>query len=85
MGSEETDDDEAADTVTYRPSRRTITGRRDLEMDAIGWLMFLIMLVLVIPLLPIIALLALIGKLLGFGRPRAISWSRPLNGPDIRP
>ena len=81
MGAEDADDngeDEPQGPLALRPpSHFTITGRRDLEMDAIGWLIFLIMIVLLIPLVPILLVLAAISKLLGFGRPRAVSWDAP--------
>lgn len=84
MGADDTADetdgegDEAAeepeDRAVSRQPRFTITGRRDLEMDTIGWLIFLILIVILLPLLPFLLLLAALTRLLGFGRPRAVSW-----------
>ncbi|RXK46451.1 DUF7535 family protein [Halorientalis pallida] len=49
---------------------RTVTppygGRPDLEMDVIGWGIFLVMAVVVLPLLPFVLLLWLAAKVVGF-------------------
>lgn len=45
-------------------------GRRDAEMDVIGWSVFLGMLILLVPFLPIIAVVWVITKLLDALDPR---------------
>lgn len=82
MGADDTaeqdgegEDEEPDQRAVSRAANFTITGRRDLEMDTIGWMIFLILIVVILPLLPFILLLAAVTRLLGFGRPRAVSWS----------
>lgn len=79
MGAEESDEEtepgeDRGPLAIDPPSHFTITGRRDIEMDAIGWVIFLLLLVLVLPLLPFLAVLVALTRLAGWGRPRAVSW-----------
>ena len=60
-----------------RPAKRvlrTVTppyrGRRDSEMNSIGWGLFLVIVVLLFPLLPYLLIGYAIAKLLGYGRRR---------------
>jgi len=52
--------------------RRTVTpeyfGRRDVEMDVLGWTLFLGLIVLLVPLLPFIVILWVGDKVLAFLR-----------------
>lgn len=58
------------------PSRvyKTVTPetgtRPDVEMDIIGWSMFLALLMLMLPLLPFLAIVYVVTKLLDFVTPR---------------
>ncbi|KAB1197311.1 MULTISPECIES: hypothetical protein [Haloferax] len=49
---------------------RTVTPRTgmrpDMEMDSIGWAMFLILVMLFIPLLPFIAIVYVVSKVFGY-------------------
>ena len=60
--------DEPDDPGMLRRAYRTVTprfrGRDDVEMNTIGWAIFLGMLALLIPLLPFILVIWLVGKLL---------------------
>ena len=63
MSSEESSD-------SHRERLRTVTpsylGRPDLEMDVVGWGMFLLLLIVVLPLLPFFALFWLVSKVIEF-------------------
>lgn len=75
---EDEPDEEDGQDAAVDPRERlpTMTGRRDLEMDAIGWLIFASLLILMIPLLPAVVLAIILTKLLGLtGRDR-LSWPR---------
>ncbi len=70
-------DESAADesaTEDLRIGRPTIHGRRDFEMDVIGWGIFIILIVLMLPLLPALVLVVIVAKLLRLGTPRRLSW-----------
>lgn len=71
------DDDETAIAVDWRDHVPTMQGRRDLEMNVIGWLLFIGLLIVMIPLLPAIILAVAIAKLLGYTGDRQLSWPRP--------
>lgn len=68
------DDEDDPGPIEGSPVRPPMTGHRVLEMDAIGWAIFIALLVIMIPLLPLIALLIVITRLLGWGRGRTVSW-----------
>ena len=63
---------EGVDDESTRDGLRTVTpsylGRPDLEMDVVGWGMFLILLVIVLPLLPFFVLFWLVSKTIEFLR-----------------
>jgi len=63
MSSEEPSDSARERLRTVTPS---YLGRPDLEMDVVGWGMFLLLLVIVLPLLPFFALFWLISKTIEF-------------------
>ena len=60
--------DEPDDPGMLKKAYRTVSpryqGRGDVEMNAIGWAIFLGMLAIIIPLLPFIFILWLVGKVL---------------------
>lgn len=69
------DDGEEAVSLDPRSNRLpTMSGRPDLEMSVIGWLIFLIMIVLLLPLLPALVLAVILGKLIGMRRQSRLSW-----------
>ena len=68
--------EESPGVLDPRTVRPTMHGRRDLEMDAAGWLIFIGMFILLIPLIPAIVLVVIVSKLLGLGRPRRLSWGQ---------
>jgi hypothetical protein len=51
-----------------RTVTRSYLGRPDLEMDVVGWGIFLILLVVIVPLLPFFALFWLVSKTFEFLR-----------------
>ncbi len=63
MSSEEPSDAPRERLRTVTPS---YLGRPDLEMDVVGWGMFLLLLVVVLPLLPFFALFWLVSKTIEF-------------------
>lgn len=79
-GTDEAETDESEEPAA--PSRKipSMSGRRDLEMDVIGWIIFIGMVILLIPLIPFVVLLVIVSKLLGLGRERGLSWQGRLNG-----
>lgn len=54
-------DEESTDSPTVTPE---YFGRPDLEMDVIGWVIFLGLIVLLIPLSPFLILIWVIGRLM---------------------
>lgn len=54
-------DEESTDSPTVTPE---YFGRPDLEMDVIGWMIFLGLIVLLIPLSPFLILIWVIGQLM---------------------
>lgn len=73
MAAENAQDD--ATPIGGSPIRPSMHGHRVLEMDAIGWIMFIALLILVIPLLPLLVLIILIARVLGWGSDQQLSWS----------
>jgi hypothetical protein len=69
--SDDTDDDPSA----VRKALRTVTpasrGRRNVEMDAIGWTVFAGIVVVALPLLPVLVVVWLLTKLFGRAADRA--------------
>lgn len=63
MSGEETNDSPRDRLQTVTPSH---LGRPDLEMDVVGWVMFLLLLVVVLPLLPFFVLFWLVSKTVEF-------------------
>ena len=74
--SDTSDDAETEEPTDPRSRLPTMGGRRNLEMDAIGWLIFAGILIVLIPLLPAILLAVLLSKLLGFTGRKRLSWPR---------
>jgi len=83
MSDSETDDPSALRKVvrTVRPPSR---GRRDEEMDVVGWGIALAVVIVLVPLLPFLVVVWLVSKVLeradprsGIARPRR----RPATGP----
>lgn len=73
--ADEEDEEDEAHPIEGSPERPSMTGQRILEMDAIGWGIFIALLIVLLPLLPIIVLLLVLGRLLGLGEGRTVSWS----------
>lgn len=76
MSADEDADAEASGPIEGSLIRPAMTGHRVLEMDAIGWLIFIPLLLILIPLLPILIPLAILMRLLGRGE-RRTGWRRP--------
>ena len=75
--SDDDSDEEPTDEQTDPRERLpTMRGRRDFEMDVLGWLLFIVLLVLMIPLLPAIVLGIALTKLLGMSGDQHLSWRR---------
>jgi len=60
--------DEGQPGEQLRTVTRSYLGRPDLEMDVVGWTMFLLLLVVIVPLLPFFALFWLVSKAISFLR-----------------
>lgn len=73
--SDEDADVEEAMPIGGSPTRPAMTGDRLFEMDAIGWIMFVLLLVILIPLLPILLVIVVLQRLFGWGSDRRISWT----------
>lgn len=69
--AEQADDEHAADARVATPS---MVGQRVLEMDVIGWIIFVGVIVVMIPLLPLLALIAIVLRLLGYRGHRRLAW-----------
>lgn len=73
----EDEEDPSTPLIDPRDRLPTMHGRRDFEMDVIGWLVFIVMLVVLIPLLPAIVLAVVLARLLRLTGDRHLSWGRP--------
>ena len=51
-------------TRAYRTVTPEYVGREDVEMDVVGWGLFLGLVVLLVPLLPFLVIIWLVGKVL---------------------
>ena len=69
--SENGADVDGGDPRTKRP---TMQGRPDMEMNVIGWGVFVGTLLVLIPLLPGFFLVWLVYRILGLGGDRRLSW-----------
>ena len=67
----EPEDEPAAAARVATP---TMVGRRVLEMDVIGWIIFVGVIVIMIPLLPLLALIVIVMRLLGYPGDRRLAW-----------
>ena len=80
------DEHEATSAVTEEapiegsPVRPVMGGHRVLEMDALGWLIFLGLLIILIPLLPALLVLVIFLRLFGWSDRRLFSWPTPSEG-----
>ncbi len=67
-------EEDEAHPIEASPVRPVMTGHRVLEMDVLGWIIFIALAIVLLPLLPIIILLVLLMRLLGLGERRTLSW-----------
>ena len=57
-------------TKAYRTVRPRYHGRPDVEMNTIGWAIFLGVLILLVPLVPLLLAYWVVGKVIGLLTPR---------------
>jgi hypothetical protein len=71
MSQNDSDDDPSGLTERLRTVTPPSAMHRNVEMDAIGWVIFLGMLVVALPLLPILVVVWVLTKLFGRAADRA--------------
>ena len=82
---EDADQEETAGPEDPRGGRRpTMGGQPNLEMNVIGWIVFIGMIILLIPLLPAFLLAVILAKLFGYSGDRELSWVRLTGGQGAR-
>ncbi|MFC7212018.1 hypothetical protein ACFQL3_16210 [Natronoarchaeum sp. GCM10025321] len=66
MSAEDADDEPSVPEKVLRTVTPGVTGKRNIEMDALGWGILVGMLILLVPLLPFIIIVWLLTKVFDF-------------------
>ncbi len=68
------EESEAAHPIEASQIRPSMGGHRVLEMDVLGWIIFLALLLVLLPVLPFLVVVVVLMRLLGLGERRTVSW-----------
>ena len=72
--SEAAEEDTEEPAAAARVAHPSMSGTRVLEMDVIGWIIFLGVVILMIPLLPLLVLIIIVLRILGYPGDRRLAW-----------